>query len=146
MKCQLCDIFRILNPDTHRNTWRKMILKGIKQMRLDYFTVPNNMLYNINNIAIGHSIYSDRSPVSLHFRKSKYSQRGRGCWKLNTEIMTWPLLHDQDYITKINELLDKETLAYKKYDHKRNSLGYDKNANKKHCNWLFYIKSKTDAN
>jgi exonuclease III len=38
---ELLDIWRTLNPDSNRFTWRKCTAKGIQQSRLDYFIISN---------------------------------------------------------------------------------------------------------
>jgi exonuclease III len=114
----MCDIYRILNPDTRRYTWRRLTTNGLQQTRLDYILIPNNMIYQINKVDIGHSLYSDHSPVSIHLEEKTENIRGRGYWKFNSS-----LLQDNDYVTKINELLDREI---PRHDHLENKgLAWD---------------------
>jgi exonuclease III len=99
----LCDIFRILNPDKLRYSWRKMTFSGIKQSRLDYILIANGLIYNVEKIEIGHSLYSDHSPVHLTLANKQEVIKGRGFWKFNTS-----LLKDLEYIEKINNLIIEE--------------------------------------
>jgi exonuclease III len=74
----LCDIFRVLNPELKRYTWRKLAYNSIQQSRLDYIIIPVSLTYSVKNIAIGHSIYSDHRPVHLELIDKVTSNKGRG--------------------------------------------------------------------
>jgi hypothetical protein len=99
----LVDIWRLINPDKRRYTWRKMTFTGISQSRLDYILIPNSWLYNVNTVDIGHSVYSDHSPVHLTLNEDNPATKGRGFWKFNNS-----LLRDKEYTSKVNELIDEE--------------------------------------
>ena len=96
----LFDVWRILNPTTKRYTWRKMIFTGVKQSRLAYIIIPKSFLYNVETIEIGHSIYSDHSPL---LKTETSNQKGRGFWKFNLA-----LLKDHEYVKKVNTLIETE--------------------------------------
>jgi hypothetical protein len=99
----ICDIFRVLNPNNRRYSWRKMAFNGIKQSRLDYILIPNSLIYNVEEIEIGHSLYSDHSPVSLKLTDKHEGSKGRGFWKFNNS-----LLKDIEYIDKVNNIISEE--------------------------------------
>jgi exonuclease III len=99
----MVDVWRLLNPEQRRYTWRKMCPNGIRQSRLDYIIMPNSFIYDVEYTNIGHSIYSDHSPVQLKLKESTTNKKGRGFWKFNTS-----LLKDPEYVTKINALIDQE--------------------------------------
>ena len=56
----LCDIFRIRNPDLQRYTWHQKT--PLIQHRLDYFLISNERQEDVEHIDI---MYTE--PVSLHF-------------------------------------------------------------------------------
>jgi exonuclease III len=100
----LCDIYRVTNPEARRYTWRKMTAKGILQSRLDYIITPLCLMYSIKSISIGYSVYSDHNPVHLELHQLAENVKGRGFWKLNTS-----LLRDKEYVDKINKIITEET-------------------------------------
>jgi exonuclease III len=99
----MMDIWRTLNPDSTRYTWRKKLNNGIQQARLDYILIASHLIYKVKDCAIHHAMYSDHNPVELVLNGLEQNNKGRGFWKLNTS-----LLKDKEYIQKINEILDKE--------------------------------------
>ncbi|VDI43475.1 exodeoxyribonuclease III [Mytilus galloprovincialis] len=58
----LVDIWRALNPDTKRFTWRG---PGLKQSRLDYFLISSDLEPFVKNVDMDISYRSDHSPVYL---------------------------------------------------------------------------------
>jgi hypothetical protein len=104
----LIDIWRILNPDTKRYTWRATGKRGVQQSSLDYFLVSNSFIYRVGTCEIGPCIYSDHNIISLEITLKSHSERGRGFWKLNTS-----LLRDKEYVTKIIQTIE-ETLEHHK--------------------------------
>jgi hypothetical protein len=78
---------------------------GIQQSRLNYIVIPVSLMYSVENISIGHSIYSDHSPVHLELMEKVASNKGRGFWKLNTS-----LLKDKEYVDSINKLIEIESI------------------------------------
>jgi hypothetical protein len=72
-----------------------MSFNGIKQSRLDYIIMPMSFIYNVDMVNIGHSVYSDHSPVELNLKEKIAHSKGRGFWKFNTS-----LLKDPEYVTK----------------------------------------------
>ena len=103
-KHQLCDIYRKLNPDTKRYTWRRKNPK--KQARLDYFITTNTLTDMIKDCQIKPGYRSDHSIVELAIIICKF-QQGKGVWKFNCS-----LLKDKDYMVKINNAIDEEQLKY----------------------------------
>jgi exonuclease III len=99
----MCDIYRVLNPEIRRYSWRKMSYLGIQQSRLDYIFIPNSLIYNVLEIEIGHSLYSDHSPIHLKLADKQSVSKGRGFWRLNVS-----LLKDLEYITQINKIIIEE--------------------------------------
>jgi hypothetical protein len=101
----LIDIWRAINPDTKRYTWRG---PDLKQSRLDYCLISSDFEPFVTKVDTEISYRSDHSPVCLALQF--YNQtKGRGTWKFNNS-----LLHDKEYATEvikcIVETVDQYTL------------------------------------
>ena len=59
----LCDIFRVRNPEMKLYTWRRKT--PFKQRRLDYFLISNQLQDQIDQVDIISSIQSDHSTLKL---------------------------------------------------------------------------------
>jgi exonuclease III len=114
----LLDIWRTLNQDSTRFTWRKNPVKGVQQSRLDYFIIANSLIYTVKDCSIHHAMYSDHNPVELTLRGTEENIKGRGFWKLNVS-----LLKDKEYLDKINVTLDEEIEKHKNMQNR--SLAWD---------------------
>ena len=97
----LIDIWRISNPDTRRYTWRGLTRQGRVFSRLDFWLISAHMIYDLIKTDISPSIKTDHSIITLTFELNNTCQKGKGFWKFNAE-----LLKDQEYITKINTLIE----------------------------------------
>ncbi len=102
------DIWRMINPDTKRFTWRESSRRGIIQSRLDYWLIPQHMLYNVNNADILSSIHSDHSLIELNLQIGDTRSRGRGFWKFNCQLLT-----DKEYVNKVTQCIKDCKLKYK---------------------------------
>jgi len=94
----LSDIWRSLNKDEQRFTWRTKSCKI--QCRLDFFLVSQELIQFAKKCDIVYAPESDHSAVSLVIQPNHLNQkRGPGFWKFNTA-----LLKDEAYVTalKIN--------------------------------------------
>ena len=100
----LIDIFRHLFPDKRRFTWRRRC--PVKQARLDFFLVSDNMTDIISNCDVKPRYRSDHSIIELDILINKFIHR-KGVWKFNNS-----LLNNQDYLTQINKAIDEEILQY----------------------------------
>ena len=96
-KFNLVDVWREFYPDRKAYTWRKF--NSVKQSRLDYFLISEELIPEVNNLRIEHSYRSDHSPVSL-FLKQEQVKKDRPFWKFNNS-----LLKDKDYIEKIKHII-----------------------------------------
>ena len=91
----LIDIWRAINPDTKRYTWRG---PDLKQSRHDYFLISSDFEPFVKKVDIEISYRSDHSPVCLALQF--YNQtKGRGTWKFNNS-----LLHDKEYVSKVKKM------------------------------------------
>ena len=80
----LCDIFRVRNPDTRRFSWRRKT--PFKQRRLDFFLVSDTMQENIESTDIIPSVGSDHSAIKIKLCSSQEGSRGQGYWKFNSSL------------------------------------------------------------
>ncbi len=97
-----------MNPDTKRSTWRESSRYGIIQSRLDYWLIPQHMLYNVDNTDIISSIHSDHSVIELNLHISDANSRGRGFCKFNCQLLT-----DKEYVNKVKQCITDCEAKYK---------------------------------
>ena len=71
-KNDLCDKYRIRNPETKRFTWRKT---PFKQRRLDYFLILDCLQEAVLTIEIILSMQSDHSTLKTELLQ--HSERGK---------------------------------------------------------------------
>ena len=81
----LCDIFRVRNPEVKRHSWRRKM--PFKQHRLDYFLISDQLQDQIDQVDIIPSIQSDHSTLKLKVCRTKRSSKGPSYWKLNNSIL-----------------------------------------------------------
>jgi exonuclease III len=103
----LIDIWRVLNPEVRRYTWRQgSSASRLKQSRLDYWLVSVHMVYDLNTVDIKASTGSDHSLIDINFYKTETAKRGPSFWRFNTS-----LLQEEKYVNQIklcyNEALNK---------------------------------------
>jgi exonuclease III len=96
----MCDIWRVLNPETKCYTWRKNPSNRCAQSRLDYWLTPTSYFYKVLKCNINPSILSDHNIITLIIKNEEQVKKGKGMWKLNVS-----LLNDSVYIKRINELI-----------------------------------------
>jgi len=112
------DIWRILNPEVKKYTWRGNTRNGLVFSRLDFWLTSMHMIYDLNDVDIRPGIKSDHSIITLSFQIKESQKRGRGFWKFNSA-----LLKDMDYIDLIK---NKITQCCKIYtDFKNKALLWD---------------------
>ena len=93
----LFDIWRKLNPETIRFTWRNKSLKI--QCRLDFFLISNDLGDLATSCKILNAPETDHSAISLHLKSHELKQdKGPGFWKFNNS-----LLEDSRYVNKLRE-------------------------------------------
>jgi len=77
------DIWRNLNPETIRFTWRNKSLKI--QCRLDFFLISKYLGDLAISCKILNAPKTDHSAIVLHFTSDELKQdKGPGFWKFNT--------------------------------------------------------------
>ena len=88
----LCDIWRVRNPQTKRYTYRTK--KLLYQSRLDYWMISNSIQDIITVTDIISSLYSDHSAIILGAKLLKNDNRGKGYWKFNSSLLKQRSLYD----------------------------------------------------
>ena len=79
----LCDIWRLHNPQTIQYTWRRRDLTI--QSRLDNWFIPFN-LREISSVNIIPSISTDHSEILLCVEMRNKKKNGKGYWKSNSSF------------------------------------------------------------
>lgn len=100
----LLDPYREHHPESKRYTWRRK--NPLKQARLDYFLINENLFTTTEKVTIEPSYRSDHSMIILELKFSQF-KKGKGLWKHNNS-----LLQDLEYLRTIN---DKITEIKKQY-------------------------------
>ena len=80
----LCDIFRIRNPETRRYTWRRKT--PFKQKRLDFFPVSDSIQENVQLVDSIPSVGSDHSAIKIILYSLRENSRGRSYCKFNSSL------------------------------------------------------------
>ena len=101
----LCDVWRIFNPDTKRFTWRQR--QPDIHCRLDFFLVSQTTLCNCIQTDIIPGFKTDHSMITLNLSVHS-NPRGNGFWKLNTS-----LLADAIFVEKIKATIQETANDYK---------------------------------
>ena len=91
----LFDPYRESHPNQRRYTWRRKT--PLKQARLDFFLISENLLSAINKISIEESYRSVYSMILLDISFVKF-QKGKPLWKHNNS-----LLQDINYLQVIKD-------------------------------------------
>ena len=98
----LVDPFRELHPEEKRYTWRKR--SPLKQSRLDFFLISDNLLPSLKDSTIEPGYRSDHSIITLELVFNEF-KRGKGLWKFNNS-----LLYETEYIDLVkNKILEIKT-------------------------------------
>ena len=102
----LIDAWRANNPDVKRFTWRQSG-QSLKQSRLDFFLISEDLYNQTSLVDIKASYKSDHSPVQLNIKPFVFTH-GKGFWKFNTT-----LLHDKQYVEKVKDKVTEIINQYK---------------------------------
>ena len=84
----LCDTWRIRNPQSKTFTFRQHHFSGILQRRLDYLIISNNMQESAKNVKILNALSKNHSPLSCSFLNLSNISRGRGLWKITNSLIS----------------------------------------------------------
>ena len=85
-KIDLCDIWRIRNPDTKRYFFRQQYSCGYIQRRLGYFFMCNVLQESVKTSGIAAVLLTNHSPITFsHFSKSE-GTRCKSLWRHNNSL------------------------------------------------------------
>lgn len=98
----LVDPWRTCFPEGRKYTWRQS--SPIKQSRLDYFLVSEDIFSMMKTTKIIPGYKTDHSAIIFSFTPC-LAKRGRGYWKFNSQ-----LLHDVNYIGLVKKCI-KDTVS-----------------------------------
>ena len=101
----LLDVWRVSNEDSRKYTWRRLN-PVIKQARLDFYLISENMLQFVTDTKIIPGYRTDHSGITLKLKLID-SEKGRGYWKFNNT-----LIKDKDYVSLIKNTIDDVKKTY----------------------------------
>lgn len=101
----LCDIWRELNPDCLRYTWRRH--NPFQQSRLDFFLISDMVIALVDDADIICGYRSDHSMITLNLKFDKEQRKRNTFWKYNAS-----LLKDKKYVDEINQLISDIVSEY----------------------------------
>ena len=101
----LADVWRIINPEARRYTWRQN--QPVIHCRLDFFLASESSLCNVTHADIAPGFKTDHSMITLDLSLHS-NPRGKGFWKLNTS-----LLSEMEYIERIKTTIENTVNEYK---------------------------------
>ena len=110
----LLDVWRELNPDTRRYTWRRST--PCQQSRFDFFLISNTLTPLVSNVDIKPGYKTDHSLVTLTLQFSKENKRNK-FWKFNTSLLT-----DKVYLQEIDILIKDVIVEYAAFPYNKDIL------------------------
>jgi len=110
----LVDIWRELNPELRRYTWRRS--KPFQQSRLDFFAISENLSNLVVDADILPGYRTDHSLVILSLVTGQEETRST-LWKFNSS-----LLKDKNYLNKVNVLIQDVITEYAALPYSRSNL------------------------
>ena len=100
----MMDVWRVLNPEISRYTWRNNAVTGLKQSRIDYWFVPTSLIYKTKQCNIKTAPFTDHNLIEIGISLNNTATKGRGLWKFNNQ-----LLSDKEYVNRINKIIEDYT-------------------------------------
>ena len=104
-RVNLCDVWRIRNPDEHRFTWHKWVHHKPLCSRIDMLFIPEGMLDSVTECKISTGHLTDHSLIEVVVKYDNFV-RGPGTWKLNNDY-----LYNDEYIDLIHKRVKKDDAA-----------------------------------
>ena len=111
----LSDIWRELNPNCLRYTWRRT--NPFQQSRLDFFLISDTILTLVDDADITCGYRSDHSMITLNLKFSEEKQKRNTMWKLNSS-----LLKEKKYVDEINQLISDVVSEYAALPYSRENI------------------------
>ena len=111
----LCDVWREMNPDCRRFTWRRS--RPFQQSRLDFFLITDSVVEKVLDADIIYGYRTDHSCVSLKIGFGVNNIKRNTFWKLNAS-----LLRDKKYLSEINDIIDEVIFEHAALPYSREKL------------------------
>jgi exonuclease III len=136
----LCEIWRTLNPDTKRYTWRRGgSLSKLQQSRLDYWLISTHMIYDLKSVDIKTGFRSDHSLIDINFQGHETKDRGPSYWRFNAS-----LLKDNKYTEYMNTRIEEIKQLHDNIDN--DALKWDVIKMELRASTICYSKTKAKEN
>jgi exonuclease III len=110
----LVDVWRELNPETLRYTWRRN--NPTQQARLDFFLVSDSLLTHVKDAEILIGYRSDHSAISVKLEFQKEA-KNNNFWKFNSA-----LLRDKQYVDEVHKVIAEVKEQYSLLVYNREEL------------------------
>jgi len=115
MDSDLCDIWRVRNPDVKRFTWsgcaqgKKSNSRDRLFRRLDYFFVSDSLQPFIDKTSIIPAPSTDHHAITLKFCSFNEGKKGPSFWKFNNS-----LLRDEVYVKEVSTIIENKQKSFRK--------------------------------
>lgn len=96
---QLCDIWRLMHPDTFQFSWRRSDQHVL--CRLDYFLISQGLVARVRRSQICPRFLTDHGLIIMELQLAD-NPRGPGYWKFNNLH-----LQDPDFLDQINMVIEE---------------------------------------
>jgi len=130
----LTNIWRFLNADTKRFTWRRR--NAEIQCRLDFFLISASLISTTSRADILPGFTTDHSLLTLHLTDNT-NPKGPGFWKLNTCFLS-----DEEYIGLIKKTIKEVANEYKNNNEVHATLLWDTMKMKIRSSSVYYAKKE----
>ena len=97
----MCDIYRVRHPFSKRCTWTQKT--PLKQRRLDYFLISDQLQEQIKTIEIIPSVQSDHSTLIMKIGSIRQEAKGQSYWKSFVELMKSEIVKYDMELSEFND-------------------------------------------
>ena len=96
------DVWRVLNPELRKYTWRERRGRGVCFSRIDQIFISESLLNTVESCRITPAAFSDHSSINLNFVKLNTEEKKRSFWKFNND-----LLLEEEYVKNIKNIINE---------------------------------------
>ena len=111
----LVDIWRELNPQLQRFTWRRT--NPFQQSRLDFFLISENLCNTVRDTDITPGYRIDHSMLTIELSFGEDCNKKKTYWKFNSS-----LLKDNEFVQEVNDTIEKLIQQYAALPYDRDNL------------------------
>ena len=98
----ICDIWRIRNPNNRNFTFRENHSTGFKERRLYYIFISNCLQEFVNNTDILPALSTDHPPLLISLLSDEHNKKCSRFWQFNNS-----LVYDEVYVKKMKKIIAK---------------------------------------